>query len=215
MAELVGGTALLASYGASKVYKSLYPKGKRKFNPKPVDNQAAIKRLARQVGSNRQEIIRIKKHDSVTRVSALEFISEYNLPNILVNDTTFRDNILGDTWKNKALVFKMDCDATINKIRVLVMRSIKPGTSYSPVGNQSFTNIPDPNKYHVYLDNGFVPTDSDPNGQLKSFKVNLRNLISQYDTANTTLERGDVRMYIISQGAGTYQVSYQYSVQNK
>lgn len=215
MAELVGGTALLASYGASKVYKSLYPRKKSRFNPKPVDNQAAIKRLARQVGSNRQEIIRIKKHVTETRVTANVFNNEFNLPTLLVNDTTFRDNILGDTWKNKALVMKLDCDSSLLKLRVLVMRSIKPGTSYDPPDNQAFTNIPDPNKYQVYLDNSWVPAKQDSRGQLKSFKVNLRNLVSQYDTANTTLERGDIRLYVISEGSGTYEMSYQHSVQNK
>jgi len=215
MAELVGGTALLASYGAAKAYNKLYPKRKSRFNPKPIDNQAAIKRLARQVGQNRQEIIRIKRHVTETRVGTDVFNNEFNLPSILVNDVSFRDNILGDTWKNKAFVMKFDCDFSLLKMRVVLMRSIKPGTSYAPPDNQAFTNIPDPNKYQVYLDNAWVPAKQDSRGQLKSFRVNLRNLISQYDSANTTLERGDIRLYVFSAGAGTYEMSYQYSVQNK
>lgn len=216
MAELIGGSALLATYGAAKAYNKLYPKRKTRFNPKPIDNQAAIKRLSRQVGMNRQEVIRVKRHATITPVSAFATVTTTDLPAVLIADSAFRDNILGDTWKNKALALRFDFPASTNRVRVLLLRAIKPGTVYSPGSTEEFTNIPDPNKYHVYMDNCFTPTLEHPRGLLKSFKVNFRNLITQYDTANTTLERGDIRLYVFREG-GTdpHQMSFQYSVQNK
>nr|BBM95942.1 putative structure protein [Chaetoceros debilis associated DNA virus] len=216
MDELIGGSALLATYGAAKAYNKLYPKRKTRFNPKPIDNQAAIKRLSRQVGMNRQEVIRVKRHTTITPVTAFPTVTTTDLPAVLIADAAFRDNILGDTWKNKALALRFDFAASTNRVRVLLLRAIKPGTVYSPGSSEEFTNIPDPNKYHVYMDNCFTPTLEHPRGLLKSFKVNFRNLITQYDTANTTLERGDIRLYVFREG-GTdpHQMSFQYSVQNK
>jgi len=216
MAELIGGSALLATYGAAKAYNKLYPKRKTRFNPKPIDNQAAIKRLSRQVGMNRQEVIRVKRHTTVTPISAFPTVTITDLPAVLIADPAFRDNILGDTWKNKALALRFDFAASTNRVRVLLLRAIKPGTVYSPGSSEEFTNIPDPNKYHVYMDNCFTPTIEHPRGLLKSFKVNFRNLITQYDTANTTLERGDIRLYVFREGStDPHNMSFQYSVQNK
>lgn len=180
-------------------------------NRKTLKSEVAL--LKRRVNQNTAEVINHRAQFAVSPLSAITLRTD-NLTDLFLATTDYRDNILGDTYRNKSLQMRLQTPPEMTNMRVIIYKPKKVTGSISFGQSNAFTEIVDPNAFRVFLDRTISPISA--LNQHHEFRVNFGNLMTEYNSANTQLEKGVIKILFITQGTTQqYRYGYDHKVQNK
>lgn len=165
--------------------------------------QTQITELRRKVNKQKPET----KHWFHTWVSTatagVTTRSDLNLTATFHGDPAFRDNVLGDKWRNLSLQIFLATNGTnmVGSMRVVVYKPKRIGATWPGLGINEYL---DPNDHTVLFDRivkpqvGSTSSITAANGKkvIQRYYVNLRNTITTYDTQ---IRSGEIRIAIISE----------------
>jgi hypothetical protein len=182
----------------------------------PSANTIAIRKLQRQVAKNTQEKIYFRSSGNI--VPSGIGISNYTITitDNFVNNNVYRDDILGDTFRNLAFSINFLFPSVYDTCRMVLYKPIKAGASL-PITNvvADFTTQWDPKQFHILSDRVFNPKD-DIDTRMPRLNVNLRGLLTKYNSANSVLESGELKMVIVHDGStNPFTYGYKHTIQNK
>lgn len=113
-------------------------------------------------------------------------------------DASFRDNVLGDKWRNLKLDIRMysETAGALGAVRLIVYKPKRPGSTWPGITLHQHI---DPNDYTVLLDKYIPPylhgpSDTTPSKFCKRYIVNLRNTITSFDTA---VRKGEIKVAVM------------------
>jgi len=170
--------------------------------------QAQINALRRAVNRNAAELQTFRKQrTNYGRTgSGVEATIDISLSDLLKNDTNFRENVLGDTWRNRyvSLNLSSNCD----RVRVILY---KPKDAGQSIDITAFTNALmdhiEPNSFNVLHDR-VINIQSTNRGNFFQWscakKLNFLTTINSQ--AGDVVKTGDLRLLVISLGAATDSV---------
>jgi hypothetical protein len=182
----------------------------------PSANTIAIRKLQRQVAKNTQEKIYFRNNSTI--VPPLVGISNYTIPitDFFVNNSVYRDDILGDTFRNLAFSINFLFPSGYDQVRMVLYRPLKAGAAL-PITNVTadFTTQWDPKQFHIYSDRAFNPKN-DVSSRMPKLNLSLRGLLTKYNSANSVLESGELKMLILHEGSTSpFTFGYKHTIQNK
>lgn len=145
--------------------------------------------------------------------------ADYNLTQQFHSDPAFRDNVLGDKWRNLSLHIRLNSfnSGFLGQCRIIVYKPKRAGTTWPGLSVLSHV---DPGDHIVYLDRmvpfiwqGFNNTTE---GKIAgSYICSLRNTITCFDTA---VRSGEIRVAILIENdqadPQTIDVRYMLKYQN-
>jgi hypothetical protein len=143
------------------------------------------------------------------------FSQDYSLTSRFISSgTPYTDAVLGDRYRNKSVMLKIDAGDNIPKVRLIVYWTKKTGNSMTI---NDFLTTPDPSAFTVISDTMFFPAGKQKSTVFKRF--NLRGKITNYNQSSSVLEEGDLRFHIVlySDTAVTKTIAWQQrlNIQNK
>lgn len=171
--------------------------------------QQQINDLKINVGRNKPEIQYFRGDGAITSTGTGTEQNAINITQSLIASSTFRDLIIGDKWTNIALSLYFYLTPDLTHFRYVVYVPKKTGTSFTPASNP-FVRQPDPSAFWVLADRAVT---CDPNsGGFKSIQktVKLNRLKSIYNLDSTTLEKGEIKVLLITNGttSASQQLTY-------
>lgn len=130
----------------------------------------------------------------------------------LINDTSFRDNVTGDKWRNLSIEFSALLKNTSSAYRIICYVPKKVGQRFSPV-SQEFNRQMDPSAFWIIHDEVITHLNSNSNNATKDMaykrRFNLRGLHTVYNSSSATLEKGEIIISVIAGGtAGSTMLEY-------
>lgn len=162
----------------------------REMNRKINKNKPETKHYFDNYGSN------IILANTTTRIDK-DITTEFH------QDPDFRENVLGDKWRNLSLEVRLRQNGTpftTGAVRLVVYKPKRPGSVWPGV---SLIQMIDPNDHTVLFDQ-YVPIHAASATQLcllpKHYKINLRNTITSYDTL---IRKGDIKLALLCQAGST------------
>lgn len=192
-----------------KSYKSLrmpylrgtlakYPKTAPKYMAGPPTLQNQINSLKYQVNQNKHERQWVLFSEVTDTVASTGLDKNTDtITEDLIAGGSFRDQVLGDKWTNELLTIngRINWDQA-NMARIVVYRPIDPSDEFNPAG---LTSNWDPQRVRVYADRYFNPPNpstSTSGGHIEYYRmvVNLHNLVSVYNSSNTTVKAGNIKV---------------------
>lgn len=191
----------------------------RKLPARSTATGLAIRSLQRKVAGMKPELQLKAANQGVTPVAG-HSQHEFKFTDQLAADASRGEKVLGDTWVNKYLSWRIRSDGTTASVngavfRVVVYRPLKAGAS---IAFPSTTTIIDPSLIKVYDDMTFTMGSGGDKAAQRSRKVKLYDTQSTY--IGTSPEKGDIRLCIIVQNqdallANQFLVSYGHFFTNK
>lgn len=175
--------------------------------------QEQVNSLKMQVGRNKPEVQYFRGDGTITSTGTGTEQNTINITASLIASSTFRDNIIGDRWTNIALALSFYLSADCTHFRYVVYVPKKTGTSFTPTAQQ-FVRYPDPSAFWVLADKS-VTLDPSAGGFRSVRKtVKLNRLKSIYNLDTTTLEKGEIKVLLITNGtnAATQQLEYGFNL---
>ncbi len=171
--------------------------------------QSEIAMLRRAINRNAAELQTFRSQaQSYNRalLNAPEVVIDISLSELLISDPNFRENVLGDKYRNKylALNFATSCD----KVRVILYKPKDPGQSISTaaMGNP-MVDFLEPNAWNILHDRVInVPSTSKHPYFQFSLSKRLNFLTTINSDANDVVKSGDIRLMVITNGAVGDQV---------
>ena len=155
-----------------------------------VQNQVTL--LSRRINRNAPQVSNWAYTAAFTSTLSGFQATDYSITSGFIGSgSDYTSSVLGDYYRNKRLMLKLDATNTINKVRVLVYWSKKAGT-YS--GMTDMTTTLDPAAFQVIHDSVFYPI-TEKSG--KFIRINLRDKMTNYNQSSATLESGDLHLRII------------------
>lgn len=170
-----------------------------------VRMQTQINELRRKVNKQKPEVKHWFATWSHTATGGTTVRSDYDLTSNLHSDPTFRDNVLGDKWRNIKLHVKLVSNGNNvgGPVRFIVYRPNVPGTVWPGTGINQHLN---PNDHWVLYDQYITPEPGSYNNATavvqtnkrvcKSFRVNLRELLTTFDTA---VRKNNIKLAILTE----------------
>lgn len=186
------------------------------YKTKKPTLQNQITALKAQVSKNKAETQYFRSAgDHVSGAAGVE-TTHYLITDSIVNSSGFRDNITGDKWVNKFLKLRFVGNDDCNLLRILIYFPKKAGTSFSPSSHKR-TAIPDPSSFWVVMDRTITEKDASGKFSTEAF-LNLLGKHTLYDSNASSIERGELIMTVISEGAPSstlYSWGYELGYCNK
>lgn len=169
------------------------------INSLPSSNAANIRRLYRILKSQRPSWNYYEPPNQllnlpVTATNSLEFSPSVQFT---TDTTTYERLILGDTYRNMNLVWRMDMGVTQNttvkpaKVRVVIYWAKKAGNSFT---TGSFLTLPDPAAFTVLWDKCYDP---EVHGDAVGGRINLKGKITKYNQSSQVFEFGQLRIFLL------------------
>jgi hypothetical protein len=183
----------------------------------PSANSLAIRKLQRQVALNIPEVINFYQNLTVTPASAAWRNHNIDLTNNFVGSTNYRDDITGEQFRNKRLQINFTFPYSYYYVRIVLYRSHRPG-AVLPLSNTEtdFTRVFDPDAYTIYVDRQIAPFKAQNSHAQPRLNVNLKGLLTKFNSLNTTIEAGHLRMAVIHTGStDPFSYGYEHAIQNK
>ena len=180
----------------------------------PAGLQNQINRLKTEVGKNKPETKFFRFSATIDSVTNGNELSTINVTQALINSTSFRDNINGEQWTNKALNVNVIAQPDCTNLRVVVYVPKKVGEHFSPslASGTCYTRFPDPNKYWVLSDKLMTSQTTDVITPLK-MRCNLRGLKTILDSNATAIERSEIKIAFFTNGINALAPQLSYSAE--
>lgn len=170
--------------------------------------QNQIDALKVQVGKNKPELQYFRTAGGHTSTGIATDIVNLLPTGSLIGASTFRDRVTGDKWVNKFLKLRFVATDDCQVMRVIVYFPKKTGTRFAP-SLYPLTDIPDPSAFWVLRDSTF--TEKDASGRFNmEMNIGLRGKQTLYDSDSTNIERGELVVCVMSQGATASTTQYGY-----
>ena len=206
-----------------------YLRGSNKIVPysRPYSSSKPTTRLATELKSIHRKLNKQKpetKHWfhnwNFTATAAVTARHDLDLTQTFHADPAFRDNVLGDKWRNLRLQWRMRSNSTnvSGVVRMIVYKPKVPGATWPGL---SINSIVDPNDHTVLFDRIVKPMTGSTTGNITNdrliatvYYINLRNTLTSYDTA---IRKGDIKIAILTEaevGAFIIDNSLMLSYQN-
>lgn len=199
-------------------------RGSRRTNPKMVrsynySTQSQINQLRRAINRNAQELQTYRKQATTyTRsTTGVETTIDISLSELIKDDTNFRENVLGDKWRNKyvSLNFATTCD----RVRVVLYKPKETGESISigALTNGMIDHF-EPNAWNIMHDQ-VINVQSTNRSDTWQFSVAKRlNFLTTINSqASDLVKSGDLRLLVVTVGSAsdTVVLSTMMKFQNK
>lgn len=153
--------------------------------------------LKRQVNMQKPETQYFRATGYLTNSTTNVTLHNFNVTDSLINATDFRDNITGDRWRNKYLIINF---TAINsaRCRLLVYSPRKAGNTFGLSGGATdFVVCLDPTAFWVMKDINFGKKQGTED-TTRTVRIPLSNLVTEYNSQNDIIERGEIRIAIVS-----------------
>lgn len=187
-------------YGQYKIRRNMawgsnfqrdYAKMRTYVKPTPSANGARLAVLERKVRGLKPE----RKHffftDLLIKSAALGFgRKDGNITTSFHGWANFRDNVLGDKWKNHSLKLALRCDNYNGMIRLVVYYPKRVGDTWSPT---NIGAIPDPNDTVVLYDRVLRPDPGTTNDVSAQSQKNMLHFCTIPLGNRITIHDGNVR----------------------
>ncbi len=170
--------------------------------------QSQINSLARQVNQNKSEVITFKDGDNIFPSSTSFEQTTISVTDDLHASADFRDDITGEKWRNHFLDLRYVGPNDMSTLRVMIYVPKKAGTSFVPPTRKGVYQA-DSNAFWMLYDKSHDLTVNTETH--KSVRVNLRKMLTEYSSAGTTLEKGEIKISFITEGSVS-NVSYNYQL---
>lgn len=169
-----------------------------------------LKALHRKLNKQRPETKHWFHTFAYTHTAGLGTRGDYNITTGFHSNPAFRDNVLGDKWRNLWLDLRIISNRSnmIGACRVVVYKPKRPGNTWPGFFNDHI----DPNDYTVLYDKILRPqpgTTIDLGGTVMEesqkklahrVRVNLRNTITSFDSS---VRKGEIRYAILCDNDAT------------
>jgi len=191
-----------ATYRGLRGASRIPPKMVRSYN---YSTQSQINQLRRAVNRNAAEMQTFRQQaQTFDRTgTAVEATIDISLTDFIKNDTNFRENVLGDKWRNRylSLNFSTSCD----KLRVILYKPKETGQSIdiSTLTNALIDHL-EPNAFNVLHDQ-VINIQSTNRSEYWHFSLAKKlNFITTINSqASDIVKSGDLRLLVVSVGAAT------------
>jgi hypothetical protein len=199
-------------------------RGSSRINPKMVrsynySTQSQINQLRRAINRNAQEMQTYRKQATTfTRTgTGVEDTIDISLSELIKNDTNFRENVLGDKWRNKYV--SLNFSTNVDKLRVVLYKPKETGQSIdiSQLTNGLIDHF-EPNSFNIMHDQ-VINCQSTNKSEYWHFSVAKRlNFLTTINSqAGDLVKAGDLRLLVVTAGssADTVVLSTMMKFQNK
>lgn len=123
--------------------------------------------------------------------------SNYNLTSDFIATATYRDYVNGDKFANHWVKLSLLSEIDVTALRIIVYTPKKTGTSFSvPTTAAELALIPDPAAFTIFMDRWINPYESTLSRSGHHMLVNLRRMVTDYNGSSSTLEKGEVKVWI-------------------
>lgn len=176
-------------------------------NKRTLRNELNI--LKRKVGRNTPAPVYFRESSSLgTFGSAADSYVrlDYDISATLVARTDFRDNINGDEWYNNSVKLRLLLDEYTEMCRVVIYAPLLADQEFVPTTDDAgMCTIPDPAAFKVYSDVTYSrDTKKDQAAGphyafiMRNWMVSLRGLKTIFNGSASNLEKGTIKMMILS-----------------
>lgn len=167
----------------------------------PLDYK--LLQLQRQINKQKPELQNFRTNDSLTIASGYT-VNTLGITDLFAAAAIFDELVLGDKFINERLKMQFHASVAVIKMRIIVYFTKRTGASFSPASTAAgFVSIPDPAAFQVLHDKVYI-SGNDTSGMAPSFNISLKKILTTYNRSSNTLERGDLRVCIITEsGAAT------------
>lgn len=180
----------------------MVPYSRRPYASGPSRLQTQLTELKRKVNRQRPETKHWFYTFAYTHAAGVGSRGDLNLTTQFHSDPAFRDNVLGDKWRNMYLDLRIQSNSSnvVGACRVVVYKPKRPGGTWPGFFNSHI----DPNDHTVLLDQIIQPQTGTTVGTAGEsqkriaarFRVNLRNSITSYDSQ---VRKGEIRYAIVAE----------------
>lgn len=175
-----------------------------------------IKRLEYKVNNLRPELKEFRTNATFQAPNGIGSLTTYQPTEDLIASPGFRNNVLGDRWRQTHLIIKFfGEDANLDDVRLMVYVPKSGTANHTPPAPYRFTAMPDMSDVTVLADRQW--TAIDPALTIHgTMKVPLKNITALFDSTNTTLERGAVKIMVVTKSRAVTNlfISYSYYYSN-
>lgn len=179
-------------------------KKKNVLSYKAPSLQNQINALRRQVLDQKRDPEYFQIHGEVVHSTANWKVTQVNLTNEMITATGFRDAINGDSWRNNYLDMRFLTKTRVEFCRVIIYAPLRSGATFTPsVDDAGSVVVPDPTAFKVLHDDIFIMHAALVTEEGRRRWINLRKLVTLYNGHNTTIERNDIKMTIITKASST------------
>lgn len=215
MGYLRGNNVLTPAPRSTYLRGSRKPLGVSGGGPPTLANK--VRRLEYKINRLRPELKEFRSNITYAVPVGIGSLQTFTPTQDLIASPNFRDNVLGDRWRQCQLVIKLKGeDANLDTVRVMVYIPKSGAADHVPANPFRFTSMPDMSDVTVLADRLFEP--SDPALTVHgTMKVPLNNVTALYDSTNTTLERGALKIMVVTASSGAVSnlfMSYSYYYSN-
>lgn len=124
-------------------------------------------------------------------------VNTIELTNNFCSTGTYHDNVTGDEYTNNNLELKVDVKNDVSKCRMVVYVSKNSSVLFTPTADLTgYVTQPDPNSFWVLKD-VYLNHQNDVYDTSTTYWVNLRKLVTIYNTAANIIEKGRIRICFI------------------
>lgn len=192
------------------------PAIQRSYN---YSTQAQINQLRRAVNRNAQELQTYRKERvNYTRTgTGVETTIDISLSELITADTNFRENVLGDKWRNKfvALNFSSNC----NRLRVVLYKPKDAGQSINIASlSNGLMDFFEPSSFNILHDR-VINVQSTNRSDFFHWSLSKRmNFLTTINSqASDLVKSGDLRLLVVTEGASgdSVDLSVMMKFQNK
>lgn len=192
------------------------PAIQRSYN---YSTQSQINQLRRAINRNAQELQTYRKQATTyTRATTgVEATIDISLSELIKDDTNFRENVLGDKWRNKYV--SLNFSTNVDKLRVVLYKPKETGESINigALTNAMIDHL-EPNAWTILHDQ-VINVQSTNRNDFWHFSVAKRlNFLTTINSqASDLVKSGDLRLLVVSVGAAsdTVVLSTMMKFQNK
>jgi len=188
-------------------------RGSRRTNPKMVRSynyttQSQINQLRRAINRNSAELQTYRKQATTySRVgTGVETTIDISLSELIRDDTNFRENVLGDKWRNKYL--SLNFSVSVDRLRVVLYKPKETGESISAgaLTNAMIDHF-EPSAWNIMHDQ-VINVQSTNRSDFWQFSVakKLDFITTINSQASDIIKSGDLRLLVITSGAASDSV---------
>jgi len=129
-----------------------------------------------------------------------------------IANATYRDNINGDIFKNHWVRLGLTTPNGVDAVRVIVYTAKKTGQVYNAgTSMATFIRGLDPAAWNIYHDEIYQPVIDGRQTFVR--KVNLRGVNTIYNASSSTLEKGDIRICIVTDKSTVSSLCFELNAQ--
>ena len=207
---------LIAKYGYNMARG--YLRGTKAFQSRRAPTLInKVNRLERQVNRQKPEKIHFIDSAIFNNPTASYAFVDFDVTRLFINDTRFRDDIMGDKWYNHSLKLKLHFNTAIEGLRIVVYTPKRSGTTNSGLGanSVSWSAILDPTAFQVHLDRYYNSAYINSEPKLGYF-CKIKSLC-QYNSEVDIIDRNNIRVALLweTKSAGDLRYDWDLTVSNK